>query len=115
MLSSTSAFAFGAGLKAIELLLCGTPSVTTNIGAEAMFGNFQWNGFIDDNPQDLPIQRLNYIRISWLEHNLRELRLLIIGFQKIIFIRFQENIASAIVNLKQQRMNNFMGNAGTIH
>jgi hypothetical protein len=33
-------------------MVCGTPSVTTNIGAEAMFGNFQWNGFIDDNPQD---------------------------------------------------------------
>jgi hypothetical protein len=44
-------------------MVCGTPSVTTNIGA-AMFGNFQWNGFIDDNPQDLPIQRLNYIRIN---------------------------------------------------
>jgi glycosyltransferase involved in cell wall biosynthesis len=57
---------FGAGLKGklLQAMVCGTPSVTTNIGAEAMFGNFQWNGFIDDNPQDLPIQRLNYIRIN---------------------------------------------------
>jgi hypothetical protein len=48
--------------QAVTGYVCGTPSVTTNIGA--MFGNFQWNGFIDDNPQDLPIQRLNYIRIN---------------------------------------------------
>jgi hypothetical protein len=39
------------------------PSVTTNIGAEAVW-EFSMEWFYDDNPQDLPIQRLNYIRIN---------------------------------------------------
>jgi hypothetical protein len=27
-------------------MLCGTPSVTTSIGAESMRGDLPWNGFI---------------------------------------------------------------------
>jgi hypothetical protein len=52
-----------------------------------MFGNFQWNGFIDDNPQGLANSAIELYQNqhSWLEHNLRELRLLIIGFQKNYF------------------------------
>jgi hypothetical protein len=30
-------------------MLCGTPSVTTSIGAESMQGNLPWNGFIADD------------------------------------------------------------------
>jgi glycosyltransferase involved in cell wall biosynthesis len=41
---------FGAGVKGklLEAMQAGTPSVTTNIGAEAMHINNQWNGFIAD-------------------------------------------------------------------
>lgn len=44
---------FGAGIKGklIEAMQCGTPSVTTLIGAESMQGKFAWNGFIEDNPE----------------------------------------------------------------
>lgn len=44
---------FGAGLKGklIEAMQCGTPSVTTTIGAEAMHGNLPWNGAISDSPE----------------------------------------------------------------
>lgn len=44
---------FGAGLKGklIEAMQCGTPSVTTTIGAEAMRGNLPWNGAITDSPE----------------------------------------------------------------
>lgn len=43
---------FGAGIKGklLEAMQCGTPSVTTSIGAESMNGNLDWNGFIEDNP-----------------------------------------------------------------
>jgi hypothetical protein len=77
---------FGAGLQALQAMVCGTPSVTTNIGAEAMFGIF--NGMV------LLMTILKVLNSaielyqnqhSWLEHNLRELRLLIIGFQKNYF------------------------------
>ena len=42
---------FGAGIKGklTEAMLCGTPSVTTKIGAEGMHNNLPWNGFIEDN------------------------------------------------------------------
>lgn len=39
---------FGAGIKGklLEAMQCGTPSVTTSIGAESMKGELGWNGFI---------------------------------------------------------------------
>lgn len=42
---------FGAGLKGkfIDAMQCGTPSVTTQIGAEAMQGDFTWGGSIEDD------------------------------------------------------------------
>ncbi len=45
---------FGAGIKGklTEAMICGTPSVTTTIGAEGMHKNVSWNGFITDNYND---------------------------------------------------------------
>ncbi|QNR85572.1 glycosyltransferase [Pedobacter riviphilus] len=42
---------FGAGVKGkfIDAMHVGTPSVTTSVGAEAMKGNLDWNGSIEDN------------------------------------------------------------------
>lgn len=42
---------FGAGVKGkfIDAMQMGTPSVTTTAGAEAMKGNFDWNGAITDD------------------------------------------------------------------
>lgn len=45
---------FGAGQKGklLDAMICGTPSVTTSIGAESMNGELDWNGFIKDDPID---------------------------------------------------------------
>ncbi|MFD2532397.1 glycosyltransferase [Gracilimonas halophila] len=45
---------FGAGLKGklIEAMQCGTPSVTTEIGAEAMHSDLPWPGSIENDPRD---------------------------------------------------------------
>ncbi|WP_026776538.1 glycosyltransferase [Polaribacter sp. Hel_I_88] len=42
---------FGAGIKGklTEAMICGTPSVTTSIGAEGMHNNLPWNGFIEND------------------------------------------------------------------
>jgi glycosyltransferase involved in cell wall biosynthesis len=42
---------FGAGLKGkfIDAMQTGTPSITTSIGAEAMKGNLNWPGVIEDD------------------------------------------------------------------
>lgn len=44
---------FGAGIKGklADGMLCGTPSVTTTIGAEGMNGELPWGGNISDDPQ----------------------------------------------------------------
>lgn len=44
---------FGAGLKGklLEAMQCGTPSVTTTIGSEAMHANLSWNGFVTDDTE----------------------------------------------------------------
>ncbi|WP_316806364.1 glycosyltransferase family 4 protein [Pedobacter agri] len=45
---------FGAGVKGkfIDAMQVGTPSVTTSVGAEAMKGSLDWNGFIEDDLDD---------------------------------------------------------------
>jgi glycosyltransferase involved in cell wall biosynthesis len=42
---------FGAGVKGkfIDAMQAGTPSITTSVGAEAMKGSLDWNGFIEDD------------------------------------------------------------------
>jgi hypothetical protein len=62
----------------------------------------------------VPIQRLNYIRINIVRAQLKGVAIVNHRFSKELFsLDFKKTIASAIVNLKQQRMNNFMGNAET--
>jgi glycosyltransferase involved in cell wall biosynthesis len=43
---------FGAGLKGklVDAMSCGTPSVTTSIGAEAMHEGLPWGGIVADEP-----------------------------------------------------------------
>jgi glycosyltransferase involved in cell wall biosynthesis len=46
---------FGAGIKGklLESMVCGTPSLTTTIGAEGMTDSItEWGGFIHDNPEE---------------------------------------------------------------
>jgi len=45
---------FGAGIKGklTDAMTCGTPSVTTSVGAESMHADLPWNGCITDTPQD---------------------------------------------------------------
>lgn len=45
---------FGAGIKGklLESMICGTPSVTTHIGAEGMQGNLPWNGYVCDDANE---------------------------------------------------------------
>lgn len=44
---------FGAGIKGklIDAMQCGTPSITTSIGAEGIHGELPWNGWITDDAE----------------------------------------------------------------
>lgn len=46
---------FGAGMKGklADAMLSGTPSVTTSIGAESMYADYDWPGSITDNNEDI--------------------------------------------------------------
>lgn len=62
---------FGAGIKGklTEAMICGTPSVTTSIGAEGMCGNFPWNGFIEDNFSDFALKATQLYKSQSLWEN----------------------------------------------
>jgi len=51
---------FGAGIKGklIEAMQCGTPSVTTQIGAESMRFDKNWNGFVTDDNSEFIVQAI---------------------------------------------------------
>jgi hypothetical protein len=54
---------FGAGIKGklVEAMLCGTPSVTTSIGAESMQGNcLEW--FIADDVEVFQTKQYSYTK-----------------------------------------------------
>lgn len=46
---------FGAGMKGklADAMLSGTPSITTSIGAESMYAEYAWPGFIVDNENSI--------------------------------------------------------------
>jgi len=49
---------FGAGIKGklTEAMLCGTPSITTKIGAEGMHDNLPWNGFVENDFKEFALK-----------------------------------------------------------
>ncbi|UOK42391.1 MULTISPECIES: glycosyltransferase family 4 protein [Flavobacterium] len=105
---------FGAGIKGklLEAMLCGTPSVSTSVGAEAMCGNLPWNGFIEDTNEGF-IEKAFALYSDQTVWNQAQQN----GFE-IIKKRFSEadfsndlksRIDFLISNLKQHRQQNFIG------
>jgi glycosyltransferase involved in cell wall biosynthesis len=105
---------FGAGVKGklIEAMQCGTPSLTTTIGAESMYGDLPWNGFITDNPQvfaDEAVQLYN-VKKRWLEAQHNGLDIINQRYSKALFVEdFNKYILALQANLQQHRLNNFIG------
>jgi glycosyltransferase involved in cell wall biosynthesis len=105
---------FGAGIKGklTEAMICGTPSVTTSIGAEGMCSNFPWNGFIEDDFADFALIAAELYTKKNLWQNAQETGIDIINKiydkEKIspLFIKRIEEIQQ---NLEQHRTHNFLG------
>lgn len=105
---------FGAGIKGklIEAMQCGTPSVTSSIGAEAMAGNLDWNGFIKDTPKDfVEAAVLLYQEDTlWKKSQENGFEILEKRYKKADFKKkFTTEINSLLDNLKQHRNSNFIG------
>lgn len=105
---------FGAGIKGklVEAMQCGTPSVTTTIGAESMCGDLLWNGFIADDIQafaDKAVE-LYHDRNLWHEAQENGFRIIEKRYLKSLFENdFMQHILKVQTHLKQHRLDNFMG------
>ena len=105
---------FGAGIKGklLEAMQCGTPSTTTSIGAESMFGDLPWNGFITDNPQDFASKAvfLYQDKTTWIQAQKNGIQIIEKRYLKSDYVaEFKEYIIALQNNLKQHRLNNFIG------
>jgi hypothetical protein len=105
---------FGAGIKGklLEAMQCGTPSVTTTIGAESMQGNLPWNGFVTDDVTEFVNAATNLYQNKDTWRIAQENGIAIIN-QRYSKDLFEKDIVSMIEflssNLQQHRMNNFLG------
>lgn len=105
---------FGAGIKGklLEAMQCGTPSVTTIIGAESMKGNLQWNGFIEDSPSDFAKAAVELYtnKTQWNNCQQNGFEILENRYDKSLFENdFFEKINSLLQTLSQHRNQNFIG------
>lgn len=111
---------FGAGIKGklLEAKQCGTPSVTSSIGAEAMAGDLEWNGFVMDDPKEFVASAIAlYLDASlWKQSQENGYTILEKRYQKVLFeSEFINRIYSIKENLRQHRDVNFMGSILQFH
>lgn len=105
---------FGAGIKGkiVDAMLCGTPTVTTPIGAEAMHGELPWPGVIASNAAQIAegAVRLYQDQKSWQEAQQAGTALLEARYQyRQHGPSLIERIASLRQNLHEHRTANFTG------
>jgi glycosyltransferase involved in cell wall biosynthesis len=97
---------------------CGTPSVTSSIGAEAMAGDLEWNGFIIDDSNEFVASVIAlYSDVSlWEKSQKKGYNILEKRYQKASFeSEFINRVYSLKENLKQHRNANFMGSILQFH
>jgi glycosyltransferase involved in cell wall biosynthesis len=105
---------FGAGMKGkfIDAMLAGTPSVTTTVGAEAMKGNLEWNGVIEDDFELFTDQAVKLYQDKnwWLTSQQNGIRIINERYGKSQFTRtFINTMNTLSLNLTVHRHHNFFG------
>ena len=106
---------FGAGIKGklTEAMICGTPSITTNIGAEGMHNNLSWNGFVKNNFSQFSEKAIElYSNESlWKESQKNGIEIINQIYDKEkLGVPFINQIIKIQQNLEQHRTHNFLGN-----
>ncbi|THF34411.1 glycosyltransferase [Pseudomonas atacamensis] len=105
---------FGAGIKGklVDAMLCGTPSVTTPIGAEAMHGDAPWPGAValDANTFAEQAVQLYEDPARWQQAQIQASALLQQRYQRSVHgPRLINRIADCRQHLAQLRNDNFTG------
>ena len=106
---------FGAGIKGklTEAMICGTPSVTTEIGAEGMCDRFPWNGFVENDFSDFALISAELYRNKnlWKSYQLTGAEIINEIYDKEkLGVLFINQIKEIQENLEQHRTQNFLGN-----
>ena len=103
---------FGAGVKGkfIDAMQVGTPSVTTLVGAEAMKGNLEWNGFVEDDFVAFVDKAVMLYQEESAWHNAQKNGVRIIN-ERYASSDFADKFVADIekLDLKSHRRKNFMG------
>jgi O-antigen biosynthesis protein len=105
---------FGAGIKGklLEAMQCGTPNVTTGIGAESMKGELEWNGCIADEPTKFANCAVELYNTSflWEKSQKNGFEILRKRYKRLDFETvFLERINFLLDKLSVHRRNNFIG------
>lgn len=105
---------FGAGAKGklLEAMQCGTPSVTTTIGAESMAGNLPWNGIIADNPDAFAKAAVELYTNEnlWRQSQQNGVTIVAERYAKERFAQaFIEKLLDLLQDLENHRQQNFIG------
>ena len=105
---------FGAGIKGklLEAMQCGTPSSTTSIGSESMHGDLPWSGFVNDDVADFvdAAVLLYQDQKIWDKAQKNGIEIINQRYSKDLFeAELRTKIDFLCANLKQHRLNNFLG------
>jgi glycosyltransferase involved in cell wall biosynthesis len=96
---------FGAGLKGklLEAMLCGTPSVTTSIGAEGMHNSLPFSGFVENDPEKFveAAVQLYQNEILWREKQIAGFEIV----EQMFNNDFHDHLPSALLALQQKLEN----------
>lgn len=105
---------FGAGLKGklIQAMQCGTPSITTAVGAEGIPGELPWNGAIEDEPADFARAAIELYQNEtlWKEKQQNGTRIINTRFSSPQLEKeFRSRIEALEKDLQLHRRKNFTG------
>ena len=105
---------FGAGIKGklLESMQFGLPNVTSAVGAEAMHGNHDWNGFITDNETEFVEKAVLLYQDEnlWRKSQENGFKIIENRFKKELFeYNFIHKIQEISENLEFHRNQNFIG------
>ena len=105
---------FGAGIKGklLESMQFGLPNVSSAVGAEAMHGNLDWNGFITDNETEFVEKAVLLYQDEnlWQKSQENGYKIVENRFKKELFEpHFIHKIQEISENLESHRNQNFLG------
>lgn len=105
---------FGAGIKGklMDAMRCGTPSITTLIGAESMHGNLPWGGAITHTAADFAAAAVTHYQdaILWQHKQQQGFTILRDYFHREDYRRaLKMRLLLLKENIQHERRNNFIG------